>query len=73
VRIAEAEGRAAPGGCCLFPAGERRLRLVDFIGRQAIEKIIAGVEGADMIEAKELPAALAAGQAIRTRRAEFAG
>jgi hypothetical protein len=49
------------------------LRLVDFIRGKAIEEIIAGVEGTDMIEAQELPAAFAAGQAIRTRRAEFAG
>ena len=44
---------------------------MDFIGGQAIEEIIAGVEGTDMIEAQELPAAFAAGQAIRARRAEF--
>ncbi len=72
VCITETERRAALGGGRLFPAGKRRLRLVDFIGRQAIEEVIAGVEGADMIETQELPAAFAAGQAIRARRAEFA-
>jgi hypothetical protein len=49
------------------------LRLAHFIGRQAIEEIIAGVEFADMVETQELPAALAARQAIRPWRAKFAG
>jgi hypothetical protein len=71
VRVAEGEGRLALWPQRLFPTGERALRLVDFIRRQAIEEIIAGVEGPDMIEAEELPAAFAAGQAIRARRAEF--
>lgn len=72
--VAEAEGLAPPwaiGGA--FPAGQRRLRVADFIGGQAVEEIIAGVEGADMIEAQELPAAFGAGDAVRSRRAEFAG
>ncbi len=56
-----------------FPAGERRLRLVDLVDRQAVEEIIAGVEFADMVEAQELPAALVARQPIRQWRAELAG
>ncbi len=73
MRVAKAERRAALGRCRLFPAGKRRLRIANLVGRQAIEKIIAGVEFADMIEAQKLPAAFAAGKAIRARRAEFAG
>jgi hypothetical protein len=40
------------------------LRVADLVGRQAIEEVIAGVEGTDMIEAEKLPAAFIAGQAI---------
>ena len=73
MRIAKAERRPALGCRCLFPAGERRLRLADFVGGQAIEEIIAGVEGADMVKTQELPAAFGPGQAIRARRAELPG
>jgi len=72
-RIAEAERLAAlPAGGGAFPAGERRLRFADLVGAQPVEIIVAGVEFADMVEAEELPAALAAGKAVGARRAEFA-
>jgi hypothetical protein len=74
VGVAESEGLATAATVCgAFPAGQRRLRVVDFIGGKTIEKIIAGVKGAHMIEAEKLPAAFGAGEAIRSRRAEFAG
>jgi hypothetical protein len=49
------------------------LCLVDFVGRQAIEEVVAGVEFADMVKAEKLPAAFTPRQSIRPRRAEFAG
>lgn len=56
-----------------LPAGQWRLRLMDLVGAQAIEEIVLGVEGADVFEAQELPAAFAAGRAVRYRRTKFAG
>lgn len=56
-----------------FPARERRLGLVDLVGAQTIEEIILGVEGTDVFEAQELPAALAARGAVRYRCTKFAG
>ncbi len=74
MRIAEMEGFAAAlARRGALPAGERRLRRLDFIGAEAIEEVIGRIEGADMFEAQELPAAIAAGQAVRQRRAEFTG
>ena len=49
------------------------MRFDDFVGAEAIEEIIPGVEGANMFEAQELPAAGVAGDAVRQRRAELAG
>ncbi len=71
--VTKGEGGLALWANRLFPAGQRALGLVDFVGRQAIEEIVAGVEFADMIEAEKLPAAFAAGQPIRPRRPEFTG
>lgn len=45
--------------------------MVDFIGAEAIEIIVAGVEGADMLEAEPLPAAGIAGDAVGERRPEL--
>jgi hypothetical protein len=73
MRVAKGEGRLALRANRLFPSGQRALCLVDFVGRQAIEEIVAGVEFADMFEAEKLPAAFIARQSIRPRRAEFAG
>jgi hypothetical protein len=73
VRIAEPEGRATARGGCPLPPGQRRLCLADLVGAEAVEEVIAGVEGADMVEAQELPAAVLPGQAVRQRRAELAG
>jgi hypothetical protein len=73
VRVAEGEGFAAAAVDGALPAGERRLGGADLVGRQAIEEIIRGIEGADMVEAEELPAGLVTGDTVRTRRAEFAG
>ena len=56
--IAEGEGFAAPWRCGAFPAGEGGLRFVDLVGAEAVEEIIADVEGADMFEAQELPAGI---------------
>jgi len=72
MRVAEAERRPALGGYGLVPTGERRLCLADFVGGQAIEEVIARIEGADMVEAQELPATFGTGQAIRARCAELA-
>lgn len=55
------------------PAGERGLGIVNLIGVEPIEEIIAGIEGADMIEAEPLPAASIAGDAIGERGTELCG
>ncbi len=73
MRIAEAEGRAALLRDGLLPAGQWGLGLVDLVWAEAIEKIVAGVEGADMIEAEELPAAGISRHAVGARGAKLAG
>ena len=72
MRIAKSEGHAATAHHILLPPGQWRLGGMNFVGREAIEIIIASVERADMIKAQILPTADIARHPIGPRRPEFA-
>ena len=56
-----------------FPTSQRRLRFVNLVRRQAIEEIIFGIEGADMLQTEKLPAYPVAGHPIAERRPKLPG
>lgn len=70
--IAEMKGFPAALGCLPFPARQWRLRVMDIVRAQAIEEIVTGIEGPDMVETEPLPAAAVTGHLIGQWCAEFA-
>lgn len=72
MRIAKVESFTTTISSRALPPGEGRLGFMDLVSRQAIEVVITGVEGADVIEAEPLPASAISRDAIGEGGTELA-